>query len=108
VPTNAAFDAAGINVRKKTLNGVQLTDAQFINIVKHHVISSNLARTALTGSKTTDYAGNALVFSTANGIVSVKSSGGVDATVGAEYRGATGVTNGYVYKIETILMPATY
>jgi transforming growth factor-beta-induced protein len=108
VPTNAAFAAAGINVRKKTLNGVQLTDAQFINIVKHHVISSNLARTALTGSKTSDYASNALVFSTANNIVSVKSSGGVTATVGDEYRGATGVTNGYVYKIENVLMPATY
>ncbi len=34
-PTNVAFANAGINVRKKTLNGVQLTDAQFINIIKH-------------------------------------------------------------------------
>lgn len=107
-PTNTAFANAGINVRKKTLNGVQLTDAQFINIVKHHVISSNLARTALTGSKTSDYASNALVFSTANNIVSVKSSGGIIAEVGNEYRGATGVTNGYVYRIETVLMPASY
>jgi transforming growth factor-beta-induced protein len=107
-PTNTAFANAGINVRKKTLNGVQLTDAQFINIVKHHVISSNNARTALTGSKTTDYASNSLVFTTANSIVSVKSSGGVVAEVGTEYRGATGVTNGYVYRIETVLMPATF
>jgi uncharacterized surface protein with fasciclin (FAS1) repeats len=108
VPTNAAFANAGINVRKKTLNGVELTDAQFINIVKHHVISSNLARTALTGSKTSDYAGNSLVFSTANNVVSVKSSGGVVAEAGTEYRGATGVTNGYVYRIETVLMPASF
>jgi uncharacterized surface protein with fasciclin (FAS1) repeats len=107
-PTNAAFASAGINVRKKTLNGVQLTDAQFINIVKHHVISSNLARTALTGSKTTDYASNSLVFSTANNIVSVKSSGGIIAEAGPEYRGATGVTNGYVYRIENVLMPASF
>jgi uncharacterized surface protein with fasciclin (FAS1) repeats len=107
-PTNAAFASAGINVRKKTLNGVPLTDAQFINIVKHHVISSNLARTALTGSKTTDYASNPVVFSTANNIVSVKSSGGIVAEVGIEYRGATGVTNGYVYRIENVLMPASF
>ncbi|MCS3795048.1 putative surface protein with fasciclin (FAS1) repeats [Chitinophagaceae bacterium OAS944] len=107
-PTNVAFANAGINVRKKTLNGVQLTDAQFINIVKHHVISSNNARSALTGSKTTDYANNSLAFTTANNIVSVKSSGGIVAEVGAEYRGAAGVTNGYVYRIETVLMPASY
>lgn len=107
-PTNTAFANAGIGVRKKTLNGVQLTDAQFINIVKHHVISSNNARTALTGSKTTDYASNSLTFTTTNGIVSVKSSGGVVAEVGTEYRGATGITNGYVYRVETVLMPATY
>lgn len=107
-PTNTAFANAGINVRKKTLNGVQLTDAQFINIVKHHVISSNNARTALTGSKTTDYASNPLVFTTANSIVSVKSSGGIVTEVGPEYRGATGVTNGYVYRIETVLMPASF
>ncbi|HEX6431105.1 MAG TPA: fasciclin domain-containing protein [Niastella sp.] len=107
-PTNTAFASAGINVRKKTLHGVQLTDAQFINIVKHHVISSNLARTALAGSKTTDYANNALVFTTANNIVSVKSSSGVVAEVGTEYRGATGVTNGYVYRIENVLMPASF
>jgi transforming growth factor-beta-induced protein len=107
-PTNTAFANAGINVRKKTLNGVQLTDAQFINIVKQHVISSNLARTALTGSKNTDYANNPLVFTTANNIVSVKSNSGVVADVGTEYRGATGVTNGYVYRIENVLMPATF
>lgn len=107
-PTNTAFANAGIDVKKKTLNGVQLTDAQFINIVKHHVISSNLARTALTGSKTTDYASNPVVFSTANNIVSVKSSGGVTTEVGEEFRGATGVTNGYVYRIEQVLMPASF
>jgi uncharacterized surface protein with fasciclin (FAS1) repeats len=107
-PTNTAFANAGINVRKKTLNGVQLTDAQFINIVKQHVISSNLARTALTGSKNTDYANNPLVFTTANNIVSVKSNSGVAADVGTEYRGVTGVTNGYVYRIENVLMPATF
>ncbi|MDR6338086.1 putative surface protein with fasciclin (FAS1) repeats [Filimonas zeae] len=107
-PTNAAFEAAGINVRKKTLNGVQLTDAQFINIVKQHVISSNLARTALTGSKNTDYASNPLVFTTANNVVSVKSGSGITAEVGTEYRGATGVTNGYVYRVEQVLMPASY
>jgi transforming growth factor-beta-induced protein len=107
-PTNAAFANAGINVTKKTLYGVQLTDAQFINIVKHHVISSNLATTALTGSKTTDYANNSLVFSTANNIVSVKSSGGVVTEVGNEYRGAAGVTNGYLYRIEHVLMPASF
>ncbi|HUP11891.1 MAG TPA: fasciclin domain-containing protein [Niastella sp.] len=107
-PTNAAFARAGINVRKKMLNGVQLTDAQFINIVKQHVISSNLARTALTGSKTTDYTNNPLVFTTTNGVVLVKSSGGITAEVGTEYRGATGVTNGYVYRIENVLMPVSY
>ena len=107
-PTNEAFAAAGINVRKKTLNGVQLTDAQFINIVKQHVISSNLARTALTGSKTTDYANNPLVFTTTGGVVTVSSGSGAVATVGDEYRGATGVTNGYLFKIDKVLMPATY
>jgi len=107
-PTNAAFLEAGLDVRKKTLNGVQLTNAQFTNIIKHHIISSNLAKSALTGSKTTDYASNPLVFSTTGSVVTVTSSGGKVATVGDEYRGATGVTNGYVYKVETVLIPASY
>ncbi len=107
-PTNAAFLAAGLDVRKKTLNGVQLTNAQFTNIIKHHIISSNLAKSALTGTKSTDYASNSLVFSTVGNVITVTSSGGKSATVADEYRGATGVTNGYVYKVETVLMPATY
>lgn len=107
-PTNDAFQRAGLDVRKKTLNGAQLTDAQFINIVKQHVISSNLARNALTGSKNSDFASNPLVFSTANGIVSVKSGGSIITEVGAEYRGATGITNGYVYRVDNVLMPAAY
>jgi len=107
-PTNAAFTAAGFDVRKKTLNGAQLTDAQFINIVKQHVISSNLAKSALTGSKTTDYANNPLVFTTAGNVVSVQSTNGVKVVVADEYRGATGVTNGYVFKVESVLMPASF
>lgn len=107
-PTNAAFAAAGLDVRKKTLNGVSLTTAQFTNIIKHHIISSNLAKSALTGTKSTDYASNSLVFTTTNNVISVTSSGGKAAIVGTEYRGATGVTNGYVDKIDAVLLPATY
>ncbi len=107
-PSNAAFAAAGLDVRKKTLNGVVLTAAQFINIMRHHIIATNLARTALTGSKVTDYATNSVVFTTTNNVISVKSSGGISAIVGDEYRGATGVTNGYLYKIDAVLLPAIY
>lgn len=107
-PTNAAFLAAGFDVRKKTLNGVQLTNAQFTNIIKHHIMSSNFARNALTGSKTTDFASNPIVFSATSNGISVTSSGGKVATVGDEFRAAVGVTNGYVYKIETVLIPSSY
>jgi uncharacterized surface protein with fasciclin (FAS1) repeats len=108
VPTNEAFANAGLDIKKKTLNGVTLTVAQLTNIIKQHVISSNLARTALTGSKTTDYASNPLVFTTTGSVITVKGTGANTAIVGEEYRGATGVTNGYVFKIDKVLIPATY
>lgn len=108
IPTNEAFAAAGLDTRKKTLNGVTLTVAQLTNIIKQHVISANLTRTALTGSKTTDYASNPVVFTTTNNIISAKGTGANTAIVGEEYRGATGTTNGYIFKIDKVLIPATY
>lgn len=108
VPTNEAFANAGLDTRKKTLNGVTLTVAQLTNIIKHHVISSNLARTALTGSKSTDYASNPVVFTTANNVISVSGTGVNTAIVGEEYRGLAGVANGYVFKIDKVLIPASY
>jgi uncharacterized surface protein with fasciclin (FAS1) repeats len=106
-PTNAAFRAAGFDVKKMTLNGVVLTPTQFQNILKNHIINQNLATAAaLTGSIATNFGnGNTLTFS-GSGTVATTNTG-VVATVTLPYS-AKGPSNGYVYKVNQILIPNQY
>ena len=106
-PTNAAFRAAGFDVKKMTLNGILLTATQFQNILKNHIINSNLATAAaLTGSITTNFAnGNTLAFSGGGTIVTTNA--GVVANITLPYA-AKGPSNGYVYKVDQILIPNQY
>jgi len=106
-PTNAAFRAAGFDPKKMTLNGVLLTSSQFSNILKNHFIGSNLATAAaLTGSLPTNFAnGNTLTFSGSGTIVTTNA--GVVANVTLPYA-VKGPSNGYVYKVDKILIPNQY
>jgi uncharacterized surface protein with fasciclin (FAS1) repeats len=104
-PTNDVFTAARFDVKKMILDGVNLTATQFANIIKNHIIEQNLATPAsLTGSITTAYANNnTLTFTNAG--TSATTVLGVTATVTQPfmYKGPT--TNGYVYKIDKLLLP---
>jgi uncharacterized surface protein with fasciclin (FAS1) repeats len=103
-PTNAAFAAAGLDIKKRTLNGVSLTATQFSNIMRGHVIDQNLQITGLTGTINTNIgAGYTLVFT--NGGTTVTSSDGVIATVTHPEvsRGPSNV--GFVYKVDKVLIP---
>jgi uncharacterized surface protein with fasciclin (FAS1) repeats len=105
-PTNAAFAEAGLDVKKKTLNGALLTATQFSNLVRHHIINENLATAGLTGVKNTDLGGvQQLTFS--NNGTTVTSAGGVVATITqpAISFGPGSPAVGYVYKVSKVLLP---
>lgn len=109
-PTNSAFTAIGLDVKKGTLNGAVLTATQFSNIVRHHLINENLTQAALTTpstlTKNSDL-GNTqpLVFS--NNGVTLTSAAGTVATVTypAAAIGPGSPSVGYVYKVNQVLLP---
>ncbi len=105
-PTNAAFIEAGIDVKRRLLNGAQLTSTQFTALIRHHLINSNLNQAALTGTKDSDL-GNTqqLVFSTSNGVTTVRSQGGIVATVQFPAVSIGPSSKGYVYKVNKVLLP---
>lgn len=105
-PTNAAFAEAGMDVKKRTLNGALLTATQFSNIVRHHIINENLATAALTGTKNSDLGSTqSLVFS--NNGTTVTSAAGVIATITQPEisKGPGTPPVGYVYKVNKLLLP---
>jgi uncharacterized surface protein with fasciclin (FAS1) repeats len=105
-PTNAAFAEAGLDVKKRTLNGALLTATQFSNLVRHHIINENLTTAGLTGIKNTDLGNNQqLVFS--NSGTTVTSAAGVVATVTQPEisKGPGTPPVGYVYKVNKVLLP---
>lgn len=107
-PTNAAFIAANFDVKKMTLDGVQLTSAQFQNIIRNHVIDQNLATNAsVTGTITTLYANtNNLIFTNSGATATATTNLGTVAnvTLPFAYKSAT-TNNGYLYKVDKILVP---
>jgi uncharacterized surface protein with fasciclin (FAS1) repeats len=105
-PTNAAFAEAGLDVKNRTLNGAVLTNTQFNNIIRHHIINQNLAPADLTGTRNSDLgATQPLIFS--NGGTTVTSAAGVVATVSLPEvsKGPGTPAVGYVYKVNKILIP---
>lgn len=107
-PTNAAILAAGFDIKKMTLNGVTLTSSQFQNILKNHIIDQNLATaTALTGSFATDFGNNnTLTFSNGGATVTTTLGTTANVTLPAVAKGSS--NNGYVYKVDQILVPNQY
>lgn len=108
-PTNAAFIAENFDVKKMTLNGVQLTTTQFQNIIKNHIIDgTNLAtNAAVTGTFTTLYANtNNLIFTNSGATATVTTNLGTVAnvTLPFAYKCAT-TANGYIYKVDKLLIP---
>jgi uncharacterized surface protein with fasciclin (FAS1) repeats len=105
-PTNAAFIEAGLDVKKKTLNGALLTATQFSNLVRLHIINENLATAGLTGTKNSDIGATQTLVFTNNG-TTVTSGGGVVATITqpAISFGPGSPAVGYVYKVNKLLLP---
>ncbi|MBC7650555.1 MAG: fasciclin domain-containing protein [Deinococcales bacterium] len=108
-PTNAAFIAEGFDVKKMVLNGVQLTTTQFQNIIKNHIIDgTNLAtNVAVTGTFNTLYANtNTLIFTNGGTTATVTTNLGTVAnvTLPFAYKAST-TTNGYLYKVDKLLIP---
>lgn len=107
IPTNAAMKEANVNYDKPSqlqLNSVLLSSSKFQNLLKHNIVNSNLNQAALTGNKTTEFAGatNNLTF-TANGS-KVNNENGITANVSPLLY--TGPNNtGYVYKTDKLLIP---
>lgn len=116
VPSNAAIRAAGLEAKAdiKTnksylyfLAGSSLSATQFQNLIKHHFLNTNNAnKTALTGSKGTEFGlGGSLTFT--NSGSTVTNTNMYSATVGNMLYNGTGTTiNGYVYKIDKLLIPS--
>ena len=106
-PTNAAFTAAGFDVKAGTLNGALLTGTQFSNIVRHHLISTaNLTKSGLTGTRDSDLGNTQQLVFRANGD-SVISAAGIGAKI-IHPEAAKGPGNpavGYVYKVDQLLLP---
>lgn len=107
-PTNAAFIAANFDVVKMTLDGVQLTNTQFQNIIRNHVIDQNMATNAsVTGTITTLYANtNNLIFANNGTSATATTNLGTVAnvTLPFAYKSAT-TNNGYLYKVNKIIIP---
>lgn len=109
-PTNAAFTAIGLDVKKGTLNGALLTSTQFSNIVRHHLINENLTQAALTGpatlTKNSDLGGVQQLVFTNNGVTLTSAAGSVaTVTYPAAAIGPGSPSVGYVYKVDQVLIP---
>jgi uncharacterized surface protein with fasciclin (FAS1) repeats len=108
-PTNDAFIAAGFDVQKGTLNGGVLTSTQFTNIVRNHLVNENLTQANLTVPTVTKNSdmGQALVFTTANGVTTVTTTFPITATVSFPEagKGPGSPTTGWVYKVNKLLLP---
>ncbi|MGV3505214.1 MAG: fasciclin domain-containing protein [Adhaeribacter sp.] len=104
-PTNAAFAAAGLNVKKMTLNGQQMSTTELTNIIRQHVLTGDLPKSKLVNG---NYA-SVLVRGTA---VPVKVSGTTVATTTTPVYTANvlqydlkGESNGWLHKIDAVLLP---
>ncbi|OCX54100.1 hypothetical protein BEL04_07480 [Mucilaginibacter sp. PPCGB 2223] len=104
-PTNAAFASARLDLTTMTLNGAPLTTATLTNIIRVHMINSNLAATAFPNAVySTDLAGTEQLTFNSTG-TTVTSPTGNAANIVLPFV-AVGPSNvGYVYKIDQILIP---
>jgi len=104
-PNNAAFKNAGLDLTAMTLNGAPLTVATLTNIIKVHMINSNLAATAFPNAVFgTDLAGTEQLTFNSSGTTVTSPTGNVANIILPAV--AIGPGNvGYVYKIDQILIP---
>lgn len=109
-PTNAAFLAAGFDVKHMLLAGASLTSSQFKNIMLNHIVAANLASaSALTGSQNTVY-GNSNTLTFSNGGATMTTNLGTVSNVTLPFvaKGLGTTTSGYVYKVDQVLIPNSY
>lgn len=104
-PNNAAFASAGLDLTAMTLNGAPLTTAALTNIIKVHMINSNVAATAFPNAVYgTDLAGTEQLKFNSSGTTVTSPTGNVANIILPAI--AVGPSNvGYVYKIDQILIP---
>lgn len=107
IPSNAAVRAANLNYEKTNLlqlNNQVLSSSKFQNLLKHHIVASNLNKASLVGNKGTDFGGatNNVTFNATG--TTVSNENGMTANVGPLlYFGPN--NTGYVYKIDKLLIP---
>ena len=106
-PTNAAFAAAGFDVKAGTLNGALLTSTQFGNIVRHHLIpSASLTKAGLTGTRDSDLGNTQQLIFRASGDSVISAAGiGAKITHPEAGKGPGNPASGYVYKVDKLLLP---
>lgn len=104
-PTNAAFTAAGINIKKRTLNGAPLTVVELTSIMRQHILTGDLPKSRLIN-------GNYPSVLVRGSAVPVKVTGTTVATTTTPVYTANiirydykGESNGWLHKIDAVLMP---
>jgi uncharacterized surface protein with fasciclin (FAS1) repeats len=103
-PTNAAFVSAGLDVNGMKLNGAPITLTTLTNLIKVHMINSNLLPTALPNALlNTDFSPEQLAFNNTGTKVTSPSGNVANITFPAVAIGPSNV--GYVYKIDQVLIP---
>jgi uncharacterized surface protein with fasciclin (FAS1) repeats len=105
-PTNAAFRAAGINLKKMTLNGMQLSTAELTNIIRQHILTGDLPKSKLVNGT------YASVLMRNNAGVPLRVTGATVATTTTPVYSANilvydykGESNGWLHKIDAVLLP---
>lgn len=103
-PTNAAFTSIGLDVNGMTLNGAAITVAMLTNLIKVHMVNSNLLPTALPNALlNTDFSPEQLAFNSTGTKVTGPAGTVANITFPAVAIGPSNI--GYVYKIDQVLMP---
>jgi uncharacterized surface protein with fasciclin (FAS1) repeats len=104
IPDNNAIKAAKLDFEKLLLSDVAISTNQLSNLLKHHIISSNLNKAGLTGDKGTEFGGGGVLTFSNNGNT-VKNTNNYTATVGPQLYSGTPNNTGYVYRIDKLLVP---
>jgi uncharacterized surface protein with fasciclin (FAS1) repeats len=105
-PTNAAFRAAGINLKKMTLNGMQLSTAELTNILRQHVLTGDLPKSKLVNGTYPSVLlrnGTGLPIKVTGTTVATETLPVFSANVLAY--DMKGESNGWLHKIDAVLLP---
>lgn len=107
-PTNQAFIDARFDVKNRTLNGATLTNTQFTNIIRNHIITAALAATALPGTTRATQYGSAYTLTFSETGSTVMSTDGTVANLTQVPVSIGPSGNTYIYKVDKLLLPRVF